>query len=200
MQRVMSLHFALWSNRSIVQYNLLWMKGGLVVQNAKQCRMMSGDQARQTTEHSSPRIPLSSYSSSPLLQNPLCPQPLNHPYRLVLSSSAWPRLVVEFLSCCKNLLTLFSVHTYPHALPFMGPLLQCCWRHDWTKSVWKNRLGEYDFDIFELFVLLSVCGLKGPDYAGRVGVIGKDFLIVANQKWLSQFEPVSCTVILQIPA
>ena len=82
MQRVMSLHFVLWSNRSIVQYNLLWMKGGLVVQNAKQCRMMSGDQACQTTEHSSPRIPLSSYSSSPLLQNPLCPQPLNHPYRL----------------------------------------------------------------------------------------------------------------------
>ena len=82
MQRVMSLHFALWSNRSIVQNNLLWMKGGLVVQNAKQCRMMSGDQARQTTEHSSPRIPLSSYSSSPLLQNPLCPQPLNHPYHL----------------------------------------------------------------------------------------------------------------------
>ena len=66
--------------------------------------------------------------------------------------------------------------------------------------MWKNRLGECDFDIFELFVLLSVCGLKGPDYAGRVGVIGKDFLIVANQKWLSQFEPVSCTVILQIPA
>ena len=162
--------------------------------------MMSGDQARQTTEHSSPRIPLSSYSSSPLLQNPLCPQPLNHPYRLVLSSSALPRLVLEFLSCCKNLLTLFSVHTYPHALPFMGPLRQCCRRHDWTKSIWKNRLGEYDFDIFELFVLLSVCGLKGPDYAGRVGVIGKDFLIVANQKWLSQFEPVSCTVILQIPA
>ena len=59
---------------------------------------------------------------------------------------------------------------------------------------------QVDFDIFELFVLLSVCGLKGPDYTGRVGVIGKDFLIVANQKWLSQFEPVSCTVILQIPA
>ena len=59
---------------------------------------------------------------------------------------------------------------------------------------------QVDFDIFELFVLLSVCSLKGPDYAGRVGLIGKDFLIVANQKWLSQFEPVSCTVILQIPA
>ena len=61
-------------------------------------------------------------------------------------------------------------------------------------------MGECDFDIFEVFVLLSVCDLKGPDYAGRVGVIGKDFLIVANQKWFSQFELVSCTVILQIPA
>ena len=66
--------------------------------------------------------------------------------------------------------------------------------------MWKNKLGECEFDIFELFVLLSVCGLKGPDYTGLVGLIGKDFLIVANQKWLSQFEPVSCTVILQILA
>ena len=61
-------------------------------------------------------------------------------------------------------------------------------------------MGECDFDIFEVFVLLSEFGLKGLDYAGLVGVIGKDFLIVANQKWLSQFEPVSCTVILKIPA